>query len=169
MRFRLVRFINLYLLATLLALVFSGLYGLFWSLNGWLWELHRVSGWLLVAGIPWKVGVSWRSLRRGLRPNFDRVVVLISLLLALVTVLVLLLGAAWDFRLGPESYPLRQTAISWHWMLALGLLLPLALHVWRRWPGKRREDVLAAGSAAPGSAGGGRWGFVAAGAPPGPG
>lgn len=143
MRFRLVRFINLYLLATLLALVFSGLYGLFWSLNGWLWELHRVSGWLLVAGIPWKVGVSWRSLRRGLRPNFDRgVVVLISLLLALVTVLVLLLGAAWDFRLGPESYPLRQTAISWHWMLALGLLLPLALHVWRRWPGARREDVL---------------------------
>lgn len=162
MVFRLVRFINIYLFITITTLVLSGLYGLFFSLHGWLWEVHRLSGWLLVAGVPWKVVVAWRSLRRGLRPTFDRgVMVWISLLLAAVTILVLLLGAAWDFRLGPASYPLRQTAVSWHWMLALGLLVPLALHVWRRWPGTSRADLFSRRAAlrlgALATAGGGLW------------
>src|SRR5262249_50364605 len=64
-------------------------------------------------------------------------------LLAALTLGVLWLALAWTWQLGPDllwlgSY--ADTLISWHWMLALGLLAPLALHVWRRWPKPRPVD-----------------------------
>jgi DMSO/TMAO reductase YedYZ molybdopterin-dependent catalytic subunit len=68
--------------------------------------------------------------------------IFISLLLAGVTAVVIGLGFAWSWRLGPEQLWLRQTAISWHWMLALGLLFPFVLHVWRRWPRPKKADLL---------------------------
>jgi DMSO/TMAO reductase YedYZ molybdopterin-dependent catalytic subunit len=106
-----------------------------------MFDAHRGAGWLLVCTIPWKVGISLRSLRRGVRVNFDRgVMVLISLLLAAATLAVVGLGIAWQWRLGPRFYPLGQTAISWHWIIGLGLLVPFVLHAWKRWPRPRRVD-----------------------------
>jgi hypothetical protein len=143
MKFRLLRFINVFLLVCVTALTLTGVYGLFWTLAGWAFDLHRLSGWALIAALPWKIGISWRSLRRGLRGDFDRgVMIVISLLLAAVSVLVLALGLAWNWRLGPQSYWLRQTAVSWHWMLALGMLVPFALHAWWRWPRPKKVDFL---------------------------
>jgi hypothetical protein len=141
LRFSHLRFTNAFLLAAVLVLTLSGVYGLFWSLAGWVYDLHRYAAWALVAAIPWKLAISARSLRRGLRPDVDRgLVVGVSLLLAAATLAVLALGFLWKWRLGPAEYPLRQTAISWHWMLALGLLVPFAVHVWRRWPRPKPVD-----------------------------
>jgi hypothetical protein len=136
-------FVNMVILALLAVLTLTGVYGLFWTLERWAFDLHRLAGWALFAILPWKVAISWRSLRRGLRPGFDRgVMVVVSLLLAALSLAVLAMGLGWQWRLGPQDLWLRQTAISWHWMLALGLLLPLALHAWRRWPRPRRSDFL---------------------------
>lgn len=141
MGFQLVRFINLVLLISIIILTLTGMYGLYWTLNGWMFDVHRAVGWVFIAAIPWKTVVSLRSLRRGLQPNFDRgVMVMVSLVLAGVSLLVLFLGLAWAFRLAPAQLWLRQTAVSWHWMLGLCLLAPLALHAWRRWPRPRKTD-----------------------------
>lgn len=143
MRFSLNRFTNTLILSFVSVLTLTGVYGLFWTLQGWAFDLHRISGWLLVAVIPWKVGISARSLRRGLSASFDRgMMVALSLLLSAATLLVLLLGLLWSWRLGQQEYWMRQTAISWHWMLALGLMAPFAIHVWRRWPRPKKVDLI---------------------------
>jgi len=141
MRFQLIRFVNSVILATVIVLSLTGVYGLFWTMPGWMFDVHRGVGWLLVGTLPWKAGISLRSLRRGMRANFDRgVMVLTSLLLAAATLMVVGLGIAWQLRLGPRFYPLGQTAASWHWIIGLGLLAPFALHAWKRWPRPRRVD-----------------------------
>jgi hypothetical protein len=143
MKFRLVPFTNTVILVSMMVLTLTGVYGLFWTLGDWVFDLHRISGWLLIASIPWKTAISVRSLRRGFRPGFDRgALIFLSLLLAATSALVIGLGLAWSWRLGPEQLWFRQTAISWHWMLALGLLLPFAVHVWRRWPRPKKADLL---------------------------
>jgi len=136
------RFVNAFLLAAVVALTLSGAYGLFWTLNGWLFDLHRAAGWALIAALPAKAFISYRSLRRRLGREREGEALGISLLLSAVLLVVLGLGLLWPLRLGPEVYPLRQTAVSWHWMLALGLLLPFLLHVLLRWPRPRRKDLL---------------------------
>jgi len=142
LKFSSYRFTNITLLGLLILLTLSGGYGLFWTLNGWVFTIHRAAGWALIALLPWKVAISIKSLRRGVKPNIDRGVMIgVSLFLTVVTLAVLGLGLLWKGRFGPEEYWLRQTAISWHWMLALGLLVPLALHVWRRWPSLKRVDL----------------------------
>ncbi|MGH2523368.1 MAG: molybdopterin-dependent oxidoreductase, partial [Anaerolineales bacterium] len=147
----LLRFINTLLLVLVLLLTLTGVYGLSWPMPGWMFDLHRGSGWALIALIPWKSIISWRSLKRGLGRRFDRgVMILLSVALAALTLLVLGLGLMWAWRLGPELLWLgayADTAISWHWMLALGLLPLFALHVWRRWPRPKRADFLSRRSA----------------------
>ena len=141
MRFSSFRFTNTAILVLVLALTLTGLYGLFWTFHGWMYTIHRAAGWALIAILPWKAAIILRSLRRGFQPGFDRgVTVSISIFLAALTLLVLALGVLWKGRFGPAEYPLRQTAVSWHWMLALGLLAPFLLHAWRRWPYPRRVD-----------------------------
>ncbi len=143
MNFRMLRFVNVFLLVCVSLLTLTGVYGLFWTLAGWAFDLHRLSGWALIAALPWKTAISWRSLCRGVKRDFDRgVMVLLGLLLATLSFLVLALGLAWNWRLGPQTYWLRQTAVSWHWMLALGMLVPFALHAWWRWPRPKRADFL---------------------------
>jgi len=140
----LVRFTNTTLLGLILALTLTGLWGLAFTLHGWLYDVHRVAGWAVLALVPWKSFIAWRSLRRGPDRRFNRSVMLVvSLLLAALALIVLATGLLWTWRLGPELYWVlgyADTAISWHWMLALGLLAPLALHVWRRWPRPKTRE-----------------------------
>jgi DMSO/TMAO reductase YedYZ molybdopterin-dependent catalytic subunit len=141
LKFNGLRFTNISILILIIILTLSGIYGLFWTVNGWMFTVHRAAGWGLIALLPWKIAISFRSLRRGIRPNINRgLVVLVSLLLAAITLAVLVLALLWKGRFGPEVSWLGQTAISWHWMLALGLLVPFAIHVWRRWPKPKRVD-----------------------------
>ncbi len=139
-----VRFTNIALLGLLVVLTLTGLWGLAFTLHGWLFDVHRAAGWAVLALAPWKALISWRSLRRGFGPRLDRnLVVVVSLLLAALTLIVLAFGLMWAWRTGPELVAVggyADTLISWHWMLALGLLAPLAVHVWRRWPKPRRAD-----------------------------
>ncbi len=140
----LLRFTNGALLTLLIVLTLTGLWGLAFTLQGWVFEVHRAAAWAVVGLVPWKVLIAARSLRRGLGWRFDRSWgVAISLVLAALAVLVLGLGLLWTWRLGPlliDVAGYRDTAVSWHWMLALALLAPLAIHAWRRWPKPRLAD-----------------------------
>ncbi len=137
------RFTNITLLVLMIFLTLTGVYGLIWTLNGWLFDAHRVAGWALIALIPWKAAISWRSLKRGLKLNFDRGFVTVgSVALAFVVLSTLGLALMWTWRIDPGELWLRQTAISWHWLLALTLLLPLAFHTWRRWPRPKPADFV---------------------------
>jgi hypothetical protein len=138
------RFTNSLILAALVTLTMTGLYGLMWPQPAWVFDLHRGASWILVALLPWKAAIVLASLRRGLDRRFDRSVMLaVSSLLAGAALTVLALGYAWAWRIGPVLLWLGaygDAVISWHWMLALGLLLPLGLHVWRRWPRPKPAD-----------------------------
>jgi hypothetical protein len=140
----LLRFTNTLILALLTFLALTGLYGLMWPMPALMFEFHRGAGWALIALIPWKAAIAWRSLRRGLDRRFDRsVMILVSVSLATLALLVLAFGLMWAWGIGPDVLWLGaygDAVISWHWMLALGLLAPLAVHVWRRWPRPKRTD-----------------------------
>src|SRR5512133_2791544 len=146
MRAMILRFTNIALLGLLFLLCASGLYGLTWTGGGWVMEAHRIAGWALIALVPWKVGISWRSLKRGVDRRFDRSVMLgISLLLAGITLSALALVGLWTWRIGPEVLAtpwFSQTALGWHWILGIALVAPLALHVWRRWPKPMRPGFV---------------------------
>lgn len=140
------RYTNTALLALTSVLTLTGLYGLVFALQGWAFEAHRWAGWALVALVPWKAMISARSLRRGLGRSFDRSWgILASILLTLLIVLVGGMAVAWMWRLGPQQLTvlgLRDTLVSWHWMIGL-LLLPLfGLHSWRSWPRPKRADFV---------------------------
>ncbi len=137
------RFTNGTILILIVLLTLTGAYGLVWTLNGWMFNVHRATGWALIALMPWKAAISYRSLRRGWKRDFDRgAMLVVSIVLAFVTLIVLGLALLWTWRIGPDELWLRQTAISWHWLLALMLLLPAALHIWRRWPRPKRADFV---------------------------
>src|SRR6185295_14358459 len=96
----LLRFTNGALLALLIVLTLTGLWGLAFTLHGWTFEVHRAAAWAVFALIPWKVLIALRSLRRGYTWRFDRSWgIVISLVLAAVAVLVLALGLLWTWRL----------------------------------------------------------------------
>ena len=164
------RFTNTLILTLIATLTLTGLYGLMWPLPAWLYEIHRIAAWAFVALIPWKALIALRSLRRGLDRRFDRsVVIVISVLLATLILLVLTLGVMWTWRIGPDVLWLGaygDAVISWHWMLALGLLPLFGLHVWRRWPRPKRADFLSRRSAlklmALGAVGAAGWGLAEA-------
>jgi hypothetical protein len=137
------RFVNSAILGLIFALTLTGLYSLVWPMPLWMYEIHRICGWALIFLIPWKSAISLRSLGRGLRPTFDRgVVIIVSLALSGATIVVIGLGLMWAWRLGPETLWLNQSTISWHWILALVILPPFALHAWRRWPRPKQEELL---------------------------
>ncbi len=137
------RFVNSAILIFSLLVTLTGLYGIVWSLDGWMYEAHRIFASALAALIPWKTTISLRSLKRGFKPTFDRgIVLLLSILLSGLILFVFGLGLLWAWRVGPTTLWLYQTVLSWHWMLALILLPPFFLHTWRRWPKPRTSDLL---------------------------
>ncbi|MCB9006396.1 MAG: molybdopterin-dependent oxidoreductase [Ardenticatenaceae bacterium] len=134
------RFTNVAILASILTLTLTGLYSFIWVSGGWIVEIHRIAAWALLALIPWKVGISWRSLRRGLGKRADRnIVVVISMLLATLAVTAVILALLWTWQIGSQT-AWGQLLLWWHWILALVLLVPFAVHVWRRWPRPKRTD-----------------------------
>src|SRR5712692_10360533 len=99
----LLRFTNTALLALVILLTLTGLWGIAFTLQGWLFDVHRAAGWAVIALIPCKTLISVRSLLRGLDFRFDRSwMVGVSLLLAALTLGVLWLGLDWTWRLGPD-------------------------------------------------------------------
>lgn len=131
------------LLVLLAVLGVSGVGMLYGTWLPWLFDLHRIAGFILVVLLPWKGGIAVRSLARGLRKTFDRsVTIFASLVLALSVLLIIFLASIWMGWLGPVQ-SLGQTMIAWHWILGLLILPLLAFHIWRRWPRPRREDLLA--------------------------
>lgn len=140
------RFTNSSLLALAAILTLTGVYSLHFLRPAWVMDLHRAAAWGLVVLFPWKAAISYRSLRRGPAPTFDRSVgLVISLVLAAGTMAVFAFAFAWMGRVGPADLRLlgyRDTLISWHWIVGLFALPALALHAWRRWPTPRRSDLL---------------------------
>lgn len=140
------RFTNSALLALAAILTLTGVYSLHFQQSGWVMDLHRVAAWGLVGLFPWKAAISYRSLRRGPAPTFDRSVgLIVSLVLAASTIAVVAFALAWMMRVGPVHIRLfgyQDTTISWHWLIGLVVLPALALHAWRRWPAPRRSEVL---------------------------
>lgn len=139
----LLQFTNTALLSLLLLQLLTGLFVLFRPVSPLVMSLHRLGAWALLALLPWKVVIAYRSLARGLRKTFDRgLIPVLSSLLAALLLLLLAGGLAWTWRLGDWLVVLGQTAISWHWVLALALIPFLAVHAWARWPHPRREVLL---------------------------
>lgn len=134
------RFTNGAILGMLVVLILTGTYSLFPVGAGWIVDIHRIAAWVLVALIPWKVGISWRSLKRGFGARIDRnIIIIVSLSLATLAILILFLAFTWTWQIGPQTW-FRQYALWWHWMLAYVLIVPLAVHVWRRWPRPKKVD-----------------------------
>lgn len=135
------RFVNSALFVLLIILGVSGVIMLYGAWQPWIFDLHRVAGFALIALLPWKALTIYRSLRRGMDKTLDRTVVLIlSIILAHFIALILSLSIMWTLRIGPYS-SLTQTLIAWHWILGLAIFPLIALHAWRRWPRPRKQDL----------------------------
>lgn len=134
------RFVNIAILANIAVLTLTGIVSFFWVSGGWTVHVHRISSWALLALLPWKVGISWRSLKRGIGKKADRnIVLLVSLILATLAVMVIILALLWTWQVGSQT-ALGQLLLWWHWILAFVMLVPLAIHVWRRWPKPKMTD-----------------------------
>ncbi len=132
------RFTNTAILTILLVLTLTGLYGLMWPMPGWMFDLHRISAWGLVALLPWKFLIAAVSLKRRTSRFFTKA---LSILLAVWAIFVFALALYWTWQAGPEQLWWYTAAISWHWYLALSLLVPFGIHVWQKWPRPRRNDL----------------------------
>lgn len=134
------RFTNVGLLAVLLLLTASGLYSFLWTSAGWVVHIHRIGAWALLALLPWKALISWRSLRRGVSKRPDRnIFIAVSLFLATLLIMAIILALLWTWQIGAQTW-YGNLLLWWHWILALILLMPLTIHVWRRWPRPKRSD-----------------------------
>jgi DMSO/TMAO reductase YedYZ molybdopterin-dependent catalytic subunit len=139
------RFINTLILSLLLVLALTGIYGLFFPFPALVFDIHRIAAWALIFLIPWKSIISLRSLRRGMDRRFDRnIMILVSIVIAIATLLILAFGLIWKWNIGKYYVWIAgygYSVIGWHWGIALYALLPLyALHTWRRWHHPKRTD-----------------------------
>ena len=140
------RFINTLILGLLLVLALTGIYGLFFPFPSLLFEIHRIAAWALILLIPWKTIISLRSLRRGFDRRFDRnLMIVISLAIAVATLLILAFGLMWKWNIGHYYVWIAgygYSVIGWHWGIALYFLIPFyGLHTWRRWHHPKKTDL----------------------------
>jgi molybdopterin-dependent oxidoreductase-like protein protein len=140
------RFINILILILCCILGLTGLYGFIWTFPSWLFEIHRMAGWALIALIPWKGAIILRSLSRGLTGRFKHnAMVIVSILLTLATVTILVLVLLWTWQIGPFYVwigPYAYSGVGWHWGIAFGLTPLFILHVWQRWPRPKKVDFV---------------------------
>lgn len=136
------RVVGTLLLAVIVLLWVTGVVMLYGTWLPWLFDLHRIAGFSLIALIPFKITTISQSWLRGTGWTLDRKVgLLLSVVLAGWILLIIVLGISWMWRLGPYS-SLHQTLITWHWILGVLILPVFALHAWRGWPRPQKEDFL---------------------------
>jgi DMSO/TMAO reductase YedYZ molybdopterin-dependent catalytic subunit len=134
------RLVNTVLLVLMGALLVSGVVMLYTTWLPWVFDVHRIMGFAVIALLPWKVWIVYRSLRRRIRDHGPWLSTLASLPLAVLLLLVIGLALMWMWRVGPYQTVLAQTVIAWHWMLGLGMTPFFIAHVWLRWPRPRVAD-----------------------------
>jgi DMSO/TMAO reductase YedYZ molybdopterin-dependent catalytic subunit len=135
------RFVNTALFAVIVVLSVTGIAMLYGTWFRWVFDVHRIAGWLLIGLIPWKGGLIFRSLKRGPGRGFDRNVILIlSVALMVLALVIVALGLIWAWRLGPYQTLFAQTVLAWHWLLGLAVIPLFLVHVWRRWPASSFDD-----------------------------
>ena len=139
----LIQFTSSALLIVISTLALTGVATLVWHQFEWVMSLHRLAGWCLLALLPWKSVIVVRSLRKGLRPTWERgLVPLLSSLLAGLVLLAACLGLAWMWNIKGWWVVLGQTIASWHWVAGLALIPLFVLHAFVKWPRPRRQVLL---------------------------
>jgi len=134
------RFVNTSLLIVMGILILTGIGMLYGTWLPWVFDLHRIAGFAVVAVLPWKAVIVYRSLRRRVKGRAPWLSTLPSLPMAVLLILVLTLGLMWMWRLGPYRTLMAQTVITWHWILGLAMIPLFIAHVWLRWPAPRLID-----------------------------
>lgn len=134
------RFVNTVLLVVMGILFVTGIGMLYGTWLPWVYDLHRIAGFAVVAVLPWKAIVVYRSLQRRVKGSGPWLSTLPSLPMAVLLIIVLALGLMWMWRLGPYQTVLAQTVIAWHWILGLVMLPLFIAHVVMRWPSPRPTD-----------------------------
>lgn len=137
----LVRLTSVSLLIVVAALGISGTAVLIAPLPRVVMDVHRFLGWVLLAILPFKAVVVARSIQRGIRRSLSaNAVVTLSIILAGLVLVAVALPLLW--LLGVEfleGLPGWRT-VHLHWLVGLGLVIPLAIHVWQRWLTPRPWD-----------------------------
>lgn len=137
------RFVNQSILISLLFITLTGLYGIVWVMDGWIYEVHRLLSWALVALIPWKVNIAYKSIqRRSYQIILRPISIAVSLALSFLIGAVFVFAWMWAWRVGPDILWLYQSVISWHWIIGLATLPPLILHASWRWVKLRKIDFI---------------------------
>lgn len=137
----LVRLTSLSLLIVVAALGITGTAVLIAPLPQFVMDAHRFLGWVLLAILPFKAIVVARSIQRGVRRALsDNMIVTLSIILAGLVLVVIALPLLWLLGIEfLEALPGWRT-VHLHWLVGLGLVLPLAIHVWQRWLTPRARD-----------------------------
>lgn len=134
------RFVNTVLLIVMGMLFLTGIAMLYGTWLPWLFDIHRIGGFAVVALLPWKGTIIYRSLRRRMTGQVPWRSTIPSLPLAVLLLLVVALGLMWMWRLGPYQTVMAQTIIAWHWILGLAMTPLFVAHVILRWPAPRPTD-----------------------------
>jgi DMSO/TMAO reductase YedYZ molybdopterin-dependent catalytic subunit len=134
------RFVSMVLLVVMGILFLTGIAMLYGTWSAWIFDLHRIMGFALVAVLPWKSIVVYRSLRRRVKNNDPWPSTIPSLPMTPLLIVVVALGLMWVWRLGPYQTLMAQTVIAWHWILGLIMIPFFVAHVLLRWPQPRPTD-----------------------------
>jgi len=137
------KFVNQSILILLIFITLTGLYGIVWVMDGWIYEVHRILSWTLLALFPWKIIIAYKSIQRRTNQNIQRKLsIAVSLGSSLLLAAVFGFAWMWAWRVGPDILWLYQSVISWHWIIGLAVLPPLILHTWWRWVKFKRIDFI---------------------------
>jgi DMSO/TMAO reductase YedYZ molybdopterin-dependent catalytic subunit len=120
----------------------SGIVMLYGSWLPWLFDLHRLTGFVLILLLPFKAATIFHPGQGiDIKTGGRTVEILLPAVLTGWTLLIIALGLAWMWRMGPYS-GLSQTLITWHWILGVLVLPVFLLQAWRSWPRLPGADVL---------------------------
>lgn len=123
------RFVSMVLLVVIGILFVTGIGMLYGTWLPWVFDLHRIAGFAVIALLPWKGIIVHRSLQRRVKGYDSWLSTAPSLPLSPLLIVVLALGLMWMWRVGPYQTVMAQTVIAWHWILGL-IMIPFAGRSW---------------------------------------